>query len=51
MSNIENIEEARRDFAAVYIYYDDISYDYISQSPVYTFNYLMSNFGGTIGLW
>lgn len=45
LERIENIEQAKYDIAAINIFYDDISYTLISETPVWNLNTLLSNFG------
>jgi hypothetical protein len=45
LERIKNIEEAKFDMAAINIFYDDISYTLISETPVWNINTLLSNFG------
>jgi hypothetical protein len=45
LENINSLYEARNDVAWLKIYYDDISYSYISETPVWDLNSLLSNFG------
>ncbi len=51
IENINTLDEARDDVAWLKVYYDDISYVFIDESPVWDFNGLISNFGGLIGFW
>ena len=44
LERIENIEQAKYDVAAINIFYDDISYTLISETPVWNLNTLLSNF-------
>ena len=50
-NKIETIDEARKNMLLVNIYYSDISYTYISESPYWTWTSLFSNFGGQLGLF
>jgi hypothetical protein len=51
ISEIENVEEARKSFLMVNIYYKEIAYTYISESPKWNIVTLLSNFGGQLGLF
>ncbi|KAK0055368.1 degenerin unc-8, partial [Biomphalaria pfeifferi] len=43
--------EKRKDFLKLNIYYRDLNYEEINEEPDYDTYQLMSDFGGTIGLW
>ena len=51
INKIETIDDARKNLLLVNIYYSDISYNYISESPYWTWTSLFSNFGGQLGLF
>jgi hypothetical protein len=51
ISQIENVEEARKSFLMVNIFYKEIAYTYISESPKWNIVSLLSNFGGQLGLF
>ena len=49
ISNIKTIEDARESLLMLNIYYSDLAYTYISESPQWTLITLLSNFGGQLG--
>ena len=51
INKIETIDDARKNLLLINIYYSDISYTYISESPYWTWTSLFSNFGGQLGLF
>ena len=50
LQNYSTVQEARNDLLMLYVYYNDISYTYIYESPYWTIISLLSNFGGQLGL-
>lgn len=48
---INSIDEARKNMLAVKIFYEDLSYTYIEETPVWTELTLISSFGGQLGLF
>jgi hypothetical protein len=50
-SGFSTIEDARKDIVSISIYYDDLGYTHVSESPVYDFNTMLSTIGGTLGLF
>ena len=49
LQNYSTVQEARNDLLMLYVYYSDISYTYIYESPFWTIISLLSNFGGQLG--
>ena len=49
LQNYNSMEEARNDLLMLYVYYSDISYTYIYESPAWTVISLLSNMGGQLG--
>ena len=49
LQNYNSTEEARNDLLMLYVYYSDISYTYIYESPAWTVISLLSNMGGQLG--
>jgi hypothetical protein len=49
LEHLKDLQQARNDILSAYFYYDDISYTYIVQTPLWNINTLLSNFGGQIG--
>ena len=49
LQNYSTVQEARNDLLMLYVYYNDISYTYIYESPYWTIISLLSNFGGQLG--
>jgi hypothetical protein len=49
LQNYSTVDEARNDLLMLYIYYSDISYTYIYETPSWSVFSLLSNFGGQLG--
>jgi hypothetical protein len=45
LENIKSIQEAKNDIVAFNIYYEDVSYTYVSEVPALDMNSLLSSYG------
>jgi hypothetical protein len=51
ISQISSYEDARENILAFKVYYDDLSYNLIKESPYWSYSLLLASFGGTIVLF